>query len=37
VENTFKEMGNKRVTGDDDVPGVVFRLLGEGGLKIRKK
>jgi hypothetical protein len=24
-------------TGDDDVPGEVLKLLGEGGLKILKK
>jgi hypothetical protein len=30
-------MRNKKATGDDDVPGDVFKLLGEGGLKIMKK
>jgi len=34
VENAIKEMRNKKATGDDDVPGDVLRLLGEGGLKI---
>ena len=34
VEKTIKEMRNRTVTGDDDVPGDVFKLLGEGGLKI---
>jgi len=37
VEKTIKEMRNKKVTGDDDVPGDVLKLLGEGGLKIMKK
>jgi hypothetical protein len=27
-------MRYKRATGDDDVPGDVFRLLGEDGIKI---
>jgi len=26
-------MRNKKARGDDDVPGDVFKLLGEGGLK----
>ena len=30
-------MRNKKATGDDDVPGDVLKLLGEGGLKILKK
>ena len=30
-------MRNKKATGDDDVPGDVLKLLGEGGLKIMKK
>jgi len=30
-------MRNKKATGDDDVLGGVFTLLGEGGLKIKKK
>ena len=37
VEKAIKEMRNKKATGDDDVPGDVFKLLGEGGLKIMKK
>ena len=28
---------NKKATGDDDVPGDVLKLLGEGGLKIMTK
>jgi len=34
VEKAIKEMRNKKATGDDDVHGDVFKLLGEGGLKI---
>jgi len=30
-------MRNKKATGDDDVPGDVFKLLREGGLKIMTK
>jgi len=30
-------MRNKKATGDDVVPGDVFKLMGEGGLKIMKK
>jgi hypothetical protein len=30
-------MRNKKATGDDDVPGEVFKLLGEGSLKILTK
>jgi len=37
VEKAIKGMRNKKATGDDDVPGDVFKLLGEGGLKIMKK
>jgi len=33
VEKAIKEMRNKKATGDDDVPGDVFKLFGEGGLK----
>ena len=33
VEKTIKEMGNRKTTGDDDIPGDVLKLLGEGGLK----
>jgi len=34
VEKAIKEMRNKKATGDDDVPGDVLKLMGEGGLKI---
>ena len=37
VEKAIKEMRNKKAIGDDNVPGDVFNLLGEGGLKIMKK
>jgi len=37
VEKAIKETGNKKATGDDDVPGDVLKLLGEGGLKIMTK
>jgi len=37
VEKAIKEMRNKKATGDDDVPGDVIKLLGEGGLKIMTK
>ena len=37
VEKAPKEMRNKKATGDDDVPGDVLKLLGEGGLKIMTK
>ena len=30
-------MRNKRATGDDDVPGDVLKLFGEGGLNIMTK
>jgi len=30
-------MRNKKATGDDDVPGDMLKLLGEGGLKILTK
>ena len=30
-------MRNRKATGDDDVPGDVHKLLGEGGLKILTK
>jgi hypothetical protein len=30
-------MRNKKATGEDDVPGDVLKLLGEGGLKITTK
>ena len=34
VEKAIKEMRDRRATGDDDIPGDVLKLLGEGGLKI---
>jgi len=37
VEKAIKEMKNRKTTGDDDVPGDVLKLLGEGGLKILTK
>jgi len=37
VEKAIKEIRNKKATGDDDVPGDVPKLLGEGGLKIMRK
>ena len=37
VEKAIKEMRNRNATGDDDVPGDVLKLLGEGGLKILTK
>ena len=37
VERAIKEMRNRKATGDDDVPGDVLNVLGEGGLKILKK
>jgi len=37
VEKVIKEMRNKKATGDNDVPGDVFNLLGECGLKIMTK
>ena len=37
VEKALKEMRNKKGTGDDEVPGDVLRLLGEGSLKIMTK
>jgi len=37
VEKAIKVMSNKKATGDDDVPGDVLKLLGEGGLKIMTK
>jgi hypothetical protein len=37
VEKAIKEMRNKKATGDDDVPGDVLKLMGEGGLKIITK
>jgi len=37
VEKTIKEVRYKKATGDDNVPGDVLKLLGEGGLKIMTK
>jgi hypothetical protein len=37
VEKAIKEVRNKKATGDDDVPGDVPKLLGDGGLKIMTK
>jgi len=37
VEKAIKEMRNKKATGDDDVPGDVLKLFGEGGWKIMTK
>jgi len=37
VEKVIKEMRSKKATGDDDVPGDVLKLLGEGCLKILTK
>ena len=37
VEKAIKELRNRKATGDDDIPGNVLKLLGEGGLKILTK
>ena len=37
VEKAIKGMRNKKATGDDDVPGDVLKIFGEGGLKIMTK
>jgi hypothetical protein len=37
VKKVIKEMRHTKATGDDDVPGDVLKLLGEGGLKIMTK
>jgi len=37
VEKSIKEMRNRKATGDDDIPGDVLKILGEGGLKILTK
>ena len=37
VEKAIKEKRNRKATRDDDIPGDVLKLLGEGGLKILKK
>ena len=33
VEKAIKEIRNRKANGDDDIPGDVLKLLGEGGLK----
>jgi hypothetical protein len=37
LEKAIKEMRNKKATADDNVPGDVLKLFGEGGLKIMTK
>jgi hypothetical protein len=37
VEEGIKETRNKKTAGDDDIPGDVLKLLGDGGLKIMTK
>jgi hypothetical protein len=37
VEKSIKEMRNKKVRVDADVPGDVLKIVGEGGLKMMKK
>jgi hypothetical protein len=37
TEKAIKEMRNRKATGDDDVPGEVLKVLGEGSLKILTK
>ena len=37
VEKAIKEMRNRKASEDDDIPGDVLKLLGEGGLKILTK
>ena len=37
LEKAIKEMINKKATGDDNLPGDVRKLLGEGTLKIMMK
>jgi hypothetical protein len=37
VEKAIKEVRNKKATIDNDVPGDVPKLLGEGGLKVIRK
>jgi hypothetical protein len=34
VEKAITEMRDKKATGDDDVPGDVLKLMGEGGLRL---
>jgi hypothetical protein len=37
AKKAVNEMKNEKATGDDDVPGVLLKLLGDGGLKIMTK
>ena len=37
MEKSIKEMRIRKATGDDDVPGDVLKLYGEGGLKVSTK
>jgi len=37
VEKAIKEMRTRKAKGDNEVPGDVLKLLGEGGLKILTK
>jgi hypothetical protein len=37
VGKAIKEMGNKKATGHDDMPGDILRLLGEDGLRIMEQ
>ena len=37
MEKAIKEMRNRNATIDDDVPGDVLKLLGEGGMKMLAK
>ena len=37
MEKAITDIRNRKATGDDDVPGDVLKLLGEGGLKIVTK
>jgi len=37
VEKAITEIRNRKATGDDDAPGDLLKLLGEGGLKILTK
>jgi len=37
VEKANKKMRNRKATRDDDIPGDVLKLLGEGGLNILSK
>jgi len=37
VEKSIKKLRNKKATRDNNVPGDVLKLLGEGGLKITTK